>query len=34
MGKKQTKDEDNVLDCHPLCPADIELMAKLDKIVK
>lgn len=22
------------LICHPLCPADIELMAKLDKIVK
>lgn len=31
---ENTKDEDNVLDCHPLCPADIELMAKLDKLVK
>lgn len=27
-------DEDNVLDCHPLSPADLELMAKLDKLVK
>lgn len=28
------EDEDNLLDCHPLSPADIELMAKLDKLVK